>query len=194
MAFRGEGVAEDEAIILGLSSPVADRLIGLDEAAEAEREAEVWEDCGVVQGRGQRLELDCMSRLGLGLLLSSAEIIKHIILHFEKSFFFYSPDVDCIGESLAEAVYFELVVIKVVLEVGRGGAPGPGRERGRPLEVHHEVLRGEWPLVYHHLARLLVLRILLGLFIILLLIMATCACEIFANKNILCLPQYFSLC
>ena len=109
-----------------------------------------------------------------------------------KKVFSYSPDVDCIGESLAEAVYFELVVIKVVLEVGWGGAPGPGRERGRPLEVHHEVLRGEWPLVYHHLSRLLVLRILLGLFIILLLIMATCACEIFANKNILCLPQYFS--
>ena len=35
MAFRGEGVAEEEAIILGLSSAVADRLIGLDEAAEA---------------------------------------------------------------------------------------------------------------------------------------------------------------
>ena len=48
------------------------RLLLLDEAAEAEGEAEVREGGRVVEGRVERLELDCVGRLGplAGALLS----------------------------------------------------------------------------------------------------------------------------
>ena len=46
------------------------RLLLLDEAAEAEGEAEVWEGCRVVEGGVEGLELDCVGGLGgLALLL-----------------------------------------------------------------------------------------------------------------------------
>ena len=47
------------------------RLLLLDEAAEAEGEAEVGEHGGVVQGRVKRLELDCVGWPGLWLLLTT---------------------------------------------------------------------------------------------------------------------------
>ena len=52
------------------------RLLFLNEAAEAEREAEVGEHGGVVEGRVQRLELDCVGRLRLGLFLTPAKRLK----------------------------------------------------------------------------------------------------------------------
>ncbi len=52
------------------------RLLFLNEAAEAEREAEVGEHGGVVEGRVQRLELDCVGRLRLGLFLTAAKRLK----------------------------------------------------------------------------------------------------------------------
>ena len=48
------------------------RLLLLDEAAEAEGEAEVGEHGGIVQGRVQRLELDCVGWPWLRLLLTTA--------------------------------------------------------------------------------------------------------------------------
>ena len=56
------------------------RLLLLNEAAEAEGKAEVGEHGGVVQGRVQGLELDCVGRLrlGLGLFLTSAKRILGI--------------------------------------------------------------------------------------------------------------------
>ena len=52
------------------------RLLFLNEAAEAKGEAEVWEHGGVVEGRVQRLELDCVGRLRLGLLLTAAKKLE----------------------------------------------------------------------------------------------------------------------
>ena len=73
------GVGVGVGLRLGAESGREDgrhlRLLLLNEAAEAEGEAEVGEHGGVVQGRVQGLELDCVGRLrlGLGLLLSSAK-------------------------------------------------------------------------------------------------------------------------
>ena len=47
-------------------------LLLLNEAAEAEGEAEVGEHGGIVQGRVQRLKLDCVGRSGLWLLFTAA--------------------------------------------------------------------------------------------------------------------------
>ena len=65
------------------------RLLLLDEAAEAEGEAEVWEGGRVVEGRVERLELDCVGRLGplagalLGQVLSPAEKYFDILKIFQ---------------------------------------------------------------------------------------------------------------